>query len=404
MSHLVSHADDSSSSGEESNEMASDEDEEDDYGTDVTEGEYDDALAQDSTDVEEEGSDVTDSDSKSDDDDQQQLYTAVEAPAGYTEENTALPSQPPLSTSAQKVASSRQVPQIVATSSSTQQSATRQEIRPVASPVSSAIPPSQRRGLSFPGFMKRNSSRSIATLPGASGGGSEATTDVESLASGTVTPSGGVSATDTSSRRRFGRKQKQKKDDKDASAIEAALLSSGAIAGAAGGVADSASIEPVIKKDRKAKRAANAAKKGAKSVKRRAAKSRKGGESAGGVDDLDGEGANEGEIGVQRTRRRRKGSDAGAVSGTKRLGRRRTKRDYTYADDRDLLGLVQIEVQGARDLPRWKNAIRVSYDMDPFAVISFGRRVFRTRVIRHSLNPVWDERLFFHVRATEAQW
>lgn len=25
-------------------------------------------------------------------------------------------------------------------------------------------------------------------------------------------------------------------------------------------------------------------------------------------------------------------------------------------------------------------------------------------VIRHSLNPVWDERLFFHVRATEAQW
>lgn len=26
------------------------------------------------------------------------------------------------------------------------------------------------------------------------------------------------------------------------------------------------------------------------------------------------------------------------------------------------------------------------------------------RVIRHSLNPVWDEKLFFHVRQTEAHW
>ena len=39
--------------------------------------------------------------------------------------------------------------------------------------------------------------------------------------------------------------------------------------------------------------------------------------------------------------------------------------------------------------------------MDPFVVISFGKRVFRTRVIRHSLNPVWDERLLFHVRKYE---
>jgi phosphatidylserine decarboxylase len=36
--------------------------------------------------------------------------------------------------------------------------------------------------------------------------------------------------------------------------------------------------------------------------------------------------------------------------------------------------------------------------MDPFVVISFGKKVFRTRVIRHSRNPVWDEKLLFHVR------
>ena len=35
--------------------------------------------------------------------------------------------------------------------------------------------------------------------------------------------------------------------------------------------------------------------------------------------------------------------------------------------------------------------------MDPFVVVSSGKKVFRTRVIRHSLNPVWGEKLLFHV-------
>jgi len=39
--------------------------------------------------------------------------------------------------------------------------------------------------------------------------------------------------------------------------------------------------------------------------------------------------------------------------------------------------------------------------MDPFVVISFGKKVFRTRVIRHSRNTVWDEKLLFHVRKYE---
>ena len=39
--------------------------------------------------------------------------------------------------------------------------------------------------------------------------------------------------------------------------------------------------------------------------------------------------------------------------------------------------------------------------MDPFVVISFGKKVFRTRVIRHSLNPVFDEKMLFHVRRYE---
>lgn len=44
---------------------------------------------------------------------------------------------------------------------------------------------------------------------------------------------------------------------------------------------------------------------------------------------------------------------------------------------------------------------RLGWDMDPFVVISFGKKVFRTRVIRHSLNPQWEEKLLFNVRRYE---
>jgi phosphatidylserine decarboxylase len=47
---------------------------------------------------------------------------------------------------------------------------------------------------------------------------------------------------------------------------------------------------------------------------------------------------------------------------------------------------------------------RTGWDMDPFVVISFGKKVFRTRVIRHSLNPIWKEKLFFHVRQYESEY
>ncbi len=47
---------------------------------------------------------------------------------------------------------------------------------------------------------------------------------------------------------------------------------------------------------------------------------------------------------------------------------------------------------------------RLGWDMDPFVVCSFGKKVYRTRVIRHSLNPVWDEKLIFQVRRYEVPY
>ena len=44
---------------------------------------------------------------------------------------------------------------------------------------------------------------------------------------------------------------------------------------------------------------------------------------------------------------------------------------------------------------------RTGWGMDPFIVISSSKQAFRTRVIRHSRSPVWDEKLLFHIRQYE---
>ncbi|WVF69626.1 phosphatidylserine decarboxylase [Kwoniella sp. CBS 6097] len=78
--------------------------------------------------------------------------------------------------------------------------------------------------------------------------------------------------------------------------------------------------------------------------------------------------------------------------------------NFDASQGKEVLGIVILEIKGAEDLPKLKNALRVSFDMDPFVVISFGKKVFRTRVIRHSLNPTWDEKLLFHVRRHESTY
>src|SRR5438045_5008374 len=39
--------------------------------------------------------------------------------------------------------------------------------------------------------------------------------------------------------------------------------------------------------------------------------------------------------------------------------------------------------------------------MDPFVIVSFGKKTFRTRVVRHSLNTVFNERMIFQVMNSE---
>ncbi|KAH8991199.1 C2 domain-containing protein [Lactarius akahatsu] len=61
------------------------------------------------------------------------------------------------------------------------------------------------------------------------------------------------------------------------------------------------------------------------------------------------------------------------------------------------VGVVMVEICGAKDLPKWRTVTLTGYDMDPFVEVSIGEEVQRTTVINHTRNPDWNEHLFFHV-------
>lgn len=47
---------------------------------------------------------------------------------------------------------------------------------------------------------------------------------------------------------------------------------------------------------------------------------------------------------------------------------------------------------------------RTSFDMDPFVVTSLGKKTYKTKVVRHKLNPVYDEKLVFQVMRHEQKY
>ncbi|TNY17094.1 phosphatidylserine decarboxylase-domain-containing protein [Rhodotorula diobovata] len=245
-----------------------------------------------------------------------------------------------------------------------------------AAPTAAAPAAQQgRRGLSLPGFVKRRfSTQSGSASPAASSSLSLASTQPstpsaigESDLEGGASSSGAGATGKTRSKRRFARRRgggnNNSGDTSDAASgiaddiVEMSLL--------AGGIGLSPANTPGLER---------AAAGGARRHRRhRSSGSKKG------------------------KKRRSAAAKARLRTGSAAAG-------FTYDDDEAIAGLVQVEIASARDLPRLKNALRTSYDMDPFCVISFGKKIFRTRVIRHSLNPEWHERLWFHVGEAETHW
>ena len=70
---------------------------------------------------------------------------------------------------------------------------------------------------------------------------------------------------------------------------------------------------------------------------------------------------------------------------------------YQFVGQSDVIGIVYLEISNVTDLPPEKNMTRTSFDMDPFVIASLGKKTYRTRVIRHKLNPVFNEKMVFQV-------
>ncbi|PNS16624.1 Phosphatidylserine decarboxylase proenzyme 3 [Sphaceloma murrayae] len=85
--------------------------------------------------------------------------------------------------------------------------------------------------------------------------------------------------------------------------------------------------------------------------------------------------------------------------------KRKTKlRAYEFSGVSDTAGVLFIEVSKVIDLPPERNMTRTSFDMDPFVITSLGKKTYRTRVIRHNLNPVFEEKLVFQVLRHEVNY
>ncbi|KAI1128870.1 phosphatidylserine decarboxylase-domain-containing protein [Nemania abortiva] len=86
----------------------------------------------------------------------------------------------------------------------------------------------------------------------------------------------------------------------------------------------------------------------------------------------------------------------------KGLKRKKRQNPYEFSNGgSDVVGLIFLEICNITDLPPESNFTKTGFDMDPFVVASLGKKTYRTRVIRHNLNPVFNEKMLFQVQSHE---
>ncbi|KAI2640067.1 phosphatidylserine decarboxylase-domain-containing protein [Xylaria nigripes] len=89
----------------------------------------------------------------------------------------------------------------------------------------------------------------------------------------------------------------------------------------------------------------------------------------------------------------------------KGLKRKKRQDPYEFSNGgRDVVGLIFLEICNITDLPPESNFTKTGFDMDPFVVASLGKKTYRTRVIRHNLNPVFNEKMLFQVQNHEQSY
>lgn len=90
----------------------------------------------------------------------------------------------------------------------------------------------------------------------------------------------------------------------------------------------------------------------------------------------------------------------------KRRPRRRIKRTskFEVSKKEHAMGVVFLDVEKISNLPPLRNKFSKTYDMDPFVIITFGRRVFKTSWRKHSLNPTYHETVVFEIYENETNF
>mmetsp|Transcript_5262 Transcript_5262/g.5986 ORF Transcript_5262/g.5986 Transcript_5262/m.5986 type:complete len:1161 (-) Transcript_5262:38-3520(-) len=89
--------------------------------------------------------------------------------------------------------------------------------------------------------------------------------------------------------------------------------------------------------------------------------------------------------------------------GFKRLKRKKDKEQFNLSK-RAVLGVLFLEIVSCSDLPPNKSFNRATFDMDPFVVVTFGKKTFRSSWKRHTLNPIFNERLAFEILPHESNF
>ncbi|KAK3988297.1 phosphatidylserine decarboxylase-domain-containing protein [Cladorrhinum sp. PSN332] len=89
----------------------------------------------------------------------------------------------------------------------------------------------------------------------------------------------------------------------------------------------------------------------------------------------------------------------------KGLKRKKSENPYEFLNGgSDVVGIIFLEICNITDLPPESNLTKTSFDMDPFVVASLGKKTYRTKTIRHNLNPVFNEKMIFQLLGHEQQY
>lgn len=95
---------------------------------------------------------------------------------------------------------------------------------------------------------------------------------------------------------------------------------------------------------------------------------------------------------------------SGQTEKSRRFRRRYKKNTFAVDVESSLQGILYLEIVGARNLPRFRTLTGFSFDMDPFVVISFGQRTFKTPYRRHTTNPTFNQKLILLVDKHEMNY